>query len=146
MASNALNNPQFFTATNASRIDSIESVNDLVFKALNTPSCALDHCNPYTPEEIAIKAFVNHMGPDLTGPNFEQPEKETVEVLAKRAKHNLYGADSSDTKSIVSEILKTEDQEMDERDAAGAEDRKERDSRNSRRGEQSEDEVGVSMK
>lgn len=49
------------------------------------------------------------MGPDLTGPNFNQSEKETVEVLAKRAKKNLFGADDSDTKSIVSDIVKTED-------------------------------------
>ena len=99
MARNALNNPSFYTATNMSQVDSIESVNDLVFKALNTPSWALDHYNPLKPEQIAIKAFVNRMGPDLTGPNFNQSQEETVEVLAKRAKHNLFGADESDTKA-----------------------------------------------
>ena len=129
-----------------SRVDSIESVNDLVFKALNTPSWALDHYNPLKPEQIAIKAFVNRMGPDLTGPNFNQSQEETVEVLAKRAKHNLFGADDSDTKSLVNDITKTEEEEADEKDAADALDKREREAQNSGKGAQSEEEVGVSMK
>ena len=117
-----------------SQVDSIESVNDLVFKALNTPSWALDHYNPLKPEQIAIKAFVNRMGPALTGPNFNQSQELTVEVLAKRAKQNLFGADESDTKSLVNDITKTEEEEADEKDAANALDKREREAQNSAKG------------
>jgi len=87
------------------------------------------------------------MGADLTGPNFNQSEEETVGVLAKRAKHNLFGADESDTKSIVTDILKTDEQETDQKDAQGAMNKAERQAKNNATtGESSFEEDGVSMK
>lgn len=93
-----------FNAKKITKVDSIENVDDLVEHALNTPTPFLNHNNPYKPEEIAIHGFVNRMGPDLTGPNMNQSEVETVEVLAKRAKHAMFGADEQDTKSLVKDF------------------------------------------
>lgn len=70
-----------------------------------------------------------------------------MEVLAKRAKHSLYGADESDTKSIVTDILKTEEQETDQKDASGAMDKADRQAKNNvTKGDSNFEEVGVSMK
>lgn len=111
MARSALNNPYYpnFNAKKMSKVDSIENVNELVDHALSTPYPIYNQYNLQKPEQIAIKAFINHMGPDLTGPNFNQTEVETVDVLAKRAKHNLFGADETDTKSITESLTKDED-------------------------------------
>lgn len=70
MATGALNNPYYpyFNAKKMSKIDSIENVDDLVNHALTTQTPNFNH--PYKPEEIAIQGFIKHMGPDMTGPNF----------------------------------------------------------------------------
>lgn len=70
------------------------------------------------------------MGPDLTGPNFNQSDVNTVEVLAKRAKHSMFGADEADTKSITEDLKKDEDQEADEKEASEAMNKEERDAKN----------------
>jgi hypothetical protein len=76
MATGALNNPYFYTAKKAiSKVDSIENienVDDLVEHSLNIPLNLKSVNVNYkrTPEEAAIHGFINRMGADLTGPNF----------------------------------------------------------------------------
>lgn len=46
------------------------TVDDLVYRALQPETKAS------TVEQMGIKAFINHMGKDLTGPNFNQTDTE----------------------------------------------------------------------
>jgi hypothetical protein len=113
MARGALNNPYYpnFNVKKISKAEPIEYVNDLVDHALGTQTNQFTHnfYKDYKPEEIAIKSFVKHMGPELTGPNFNQSDVNTVEALAKRAKHQMFGADEEDTKNLTEGLLKDED-------------------------------------
>lgn len=92
---------------------------------------------------MGIKAFINAMDKDLSGPNFNQSEVETVEALAKRAKKRLFGATKNDTKDIAKSLLEGDEQK-------GAEEplnKAEREAKNSNTtGNLTEGEVGVSMK
>jgi len=106
-----LANPNFFTGTKVSALDSIDNVPnvaDLVSNALNSPTeCLGFNCNRnrLSPEQLGIKVFVNHMGKDLTGPNYDTSYKpESIEKLAKRAKSRLFGADKNDIKSITADL------------------------------------------
>lgn len=113
MATGALNTPYYYTAKHISKVNPIENVDDLVEHSLNMPLNLKS--KPYKPstEEAAIMGFVKKMGPDLTGPNFNQPGP--VEELAKRAKTNMFPADEQDTKSITESLLKDEDKEEEEK-------------------------------
>lgn len=128
MATGALNTPYYYTAKHISKVNPIENVDDLVEHSLNMPLNLKS--KPYKPstEEAAIMGFVKKMGPDLTGPNFNQPGP--VEELAKRAKTNMFPADEQDTKSITESLLKDEDKEEEEKLAAGAMDKSEREAKN----------------
>jgi len=128
MATGALNTPYYYTAKHISKVNPIENVDDLVEHSLNMPLNLKS--KPYMPstEEAAIMGFVKKMGPDLTGPNFNQPGP--VEELAKRAKTNMFPADEQDTKSITESLLKDEDKEEEEKLAAGAMDKSEREAKN----------------
>jgi len=128
MATGALNTPYYYTAKHISKVNPIENVDDLVEHSLNMPLNLKS--KPYKPstEEAAIMGFVKKMGPDLTGPNFNQPGP--VEELAKRAKTNMFPADEQDTKSITESLLKDEDKEEEDKLAAGAMDKSEREAKN----------------
>jgi hypothetical protein len=128
MATGALNTPYYYTAKHISKVNPIKNVDDLVEHSLNMPLNLKS--KPYKPstEEAAIMGFVKKMGPDLTGPNFNQPGP--IEELAKRAKTNMFPADEQDTKSITESLLKDEDKEEEEKLAAGAMDKSEREAKN----------------